>query len=121
MAEKDLEQARQSLYKLERYFLPMTEVRQLVYDADRVYFLGLKDDAREKLRGAAALLEKVGAVGGKGVEEAVSEVVVMINDLERGIDSEPQQVAGKMRTLGEKVNLMLLKGELILAGVVFKT
>lgn len=116
---RELEQARQALYKLEYYFLPMTEVRQLVYDADRVYFLDRKAAALEKLHGAAALLEKIGVAGGKGVEEAVGQVVEMIDDLERSIGSEPLQVASKMRTLGEKVNLMLLKGELIVAGATY--
>lgn len=43
----------------------------------------------------------------------------MIETLERSIDSEPERVAEKMQVLGGKLNLMILKGELILAGARF--
>jgi len=118
-AVKDLEMARQSLFKIERYFLPLTEVRQLVYDADRVYFLGRTEAAQGKLRGATALLNKVGAAGGKSLDQAATEVVVKIEVLEHSIASNSPQVAKEMRALGEKVNLMILKGDLVLAGVTF--
>ena len=118
-AGEDLEKARQSLFKIERYFLPMTEVRQLVYDADRVYFLGRNEEAQQKLRKATALLNKVGAAGGKIVEEEVAGVVGQIDVLERSIAAGSPQVAEEMRVIGEKVNLMILKGDLVLAGVTF--
>ena len=118
-AVKDLELARQSLFKIGRYFLPMTEVRQLVYDADRVYFPGRTEAAQGKLREATALLNKIGAAGGKSLDQAVTEVVVKIEVLEHSIATGSPQVAKEMRSLGEKVNLMILKGDLVLTGMTF--
>jgi hypothetical protein len=119
-AAVELAEASHALRKVEACFLPMTEVRQLVYDADRIYFLGLKGDAAEKLRQARVRLEQVGRAGGEPLEKAVSEVIAMIEALERSMETEPQAVAGEMRLLGEKVNLMVIKGDLILAGVTFR-
>jgi DNA-directed RNA polymerase subunit F len=119
-AAVDLAEAGHALLKLEQYFLPMTEVRQLIYDADRIYFLGLKQEAAAKLRLARAQLEQVGKADGESLEKAVSEVIVMIEALQRSMESEPQAVPEKMRQLGERVNLMVIKGELILAGVTFQ-
>jgi DNA-directed RNA polymerase subunit F len=119
-AAVDLAAASHALLKLEDYFLPMTEVRQLIYDADRIYFLGRKEDAEEKLRQARERLNQVGKAGGEAVTKAVSEVIAMIDELERSMEAEPQAVPEKMRQLGERINLMVIKGDLILAGVTFQ-
>lgn len=118
-ASLELKKVDQVLLKTEKYFLPMTEVRQLIYDADRLYYLGRKVATKKNLLQARALLIRVGEAGGGSVEKAVSEAIVMIEDLERIMDMEPRAVPEKMRLLGEKINLMVLKGDLVLAGATY--
>ena len=114
-----LEQMSQTLLKVEKYFLPLTEVRQLIYDADRVYYLGQKEKAGQKLQQARERLVLIGAAGGEALEKKVNEAVLMLEELKLAIETDPAGVTDKMRLLGEKVNLMILKGDLILSGVRF--
>jgi len=119
-AGASLRRAEVALDKLQRYFLPMTEVRQLIYDADRLYFLSEFDPARGKLRQARQRLLEVAAAGGPGLREALDELIGMLDELLLAIDNQPEAVAGHFRAVGEKVNLMVLKGDLELAGSTFE-
>jgi len=116
----ELEKTSQALFKIERYFLPMTEVRQLIYDADRVYYLGRKDEAKQKLQQSKDLLARIGENDAEAVVKAVNEVIMKIEEAELAFDSEPLAVPEKIRRLGEKINLMVIKGDLVLAGAEFK-
>ena len=115
-AIQTLAQAGKTLAKLENYFLPMTEVRQLIYDADRIYYLGDKAATREKLQQARERLVRIGAGGQEAVTMAVNEMISTLDEIELAIETDPATVTEKMRRLGEKINLMTIKGELLLSG-----
>jgi len=118
-AARNLRRTQTALARLQRYFLPMTEVRQLVYDADRLYSLEDVDGCRQKLEHARQQLLEVAASGGPSLRAAVEELIRLLDELLLAIDERSAAVAERFRAVGEKVNLMLLKGDLELAGSTF--
>ena len=118
-AVETMQKANHALLKLELYFLPMTEVRQLIYDADRLYYLKRSEETAKKLQQAQALLEQISATGGESVTKALGEIIEMIDNLQRTMKMNPIIVPEKFRLLGEKIDLAVLKGDLILAGAKF--
>lgn len=118
-AIQTMQKANHALLKLELYFLPMTEVRQLIYDADRLYYLKRSEETANKLQQAQALLERISATGGQSVAKTLGDLTEMIDDLQRTMKLNPLIVPEKFRLLGEKIDLAVLKGDLILAGATF--
>ena len=119
-ADRKLRETLQALLKMQRYYIPMTEVRQLVYDADRLFYLKKVDETRSKLQQARGTMLQIGNGGGSGLAESAEEVVKKIDELIFAIENSSDTVATKFGELGHRVNLMLIKGELILSEVEFK-
>jgi hypothetical protein len=109
-----------SLLTLHFYYLPMTEVRQLVYDADRLFYLRRTQQAQEKLKKAHEVLLNMATADGPHLEESVNEVVASIDDLSVNIQESSSKVLEKFREVGQRVNIMCLKGELVLSGDKFR-
>ncbi|MBN2429023.1 MAG: hypothetical protein JXK94_11865 [Deltaproteobacteria bacterium] len=118
-AAKALKDVRHTFLKLRHYFIPMTEVRQLIYDADRLYVLKKADAARDYLARARKIVEEVRGSGGRTVSRSLDDVEVMLEHLLLAMEQKPGKVPGFFQTLEHDVNLLLLKGELVLAGVRF--
>ncbi len=115
-----LEKTRHSLLKLKLYDIPMTEFRQLVYDADRLFYLARKDEAKANLKkGKEILLAMVDRLG-TPAGDSINELLQYVEELEIAFDHFPDKVGTILKTLGERVNLFLLKGDLVLAGATFK-
>jgi hypothetical protein len=119
-AGENLQRAMDSLMKLRFYYLPITEVRQLVYDADRLFYLKEVDKTQQKLRLANKLLVEIAESGGQNLKTSVNEAVLMIDDLLLNIQESSDKVPEKFREVGHHVNLMATKGELILSGAEFR-
>ena len=115
-----LEKSRHALLKLKLYDIPMTEFRQLVYDADRLFYLGRKDEAKANLKKGKdillAMVDRLGIPAG----DSINELLQYVEELEIAFDHSPAKVGTILKTLGARVNLFLLKGDLILAGTTFK-
>ncbi|OEU49260.1 MAG: hypothetical protein BA872_05040 [Desulfobacterales bacterium C00003060] len=118
-SSKALQRAMNSLLELRFYYIPMTEVRQLVYDADRLLFLKKVDKTQEKLKQANKLLTDIANSDGPNLEEPVNKLVLMIDELILSIQESSSTVPKKLRDVGHRVNLMALKGELILTDAKF--
>jgi len=118
-AIEELQQTRQSLLALKSYYVPMTEIRQLIYDADRFYDLGQTKKARANLQTARKLLMQIAGAGSTEIDKPVDEVLEMIDELMVAMDHRSAEVSDKFEALGHRVNLMLLKGALILDEVEF--
>jgi hypothetical protein len=101
-------------------YLPMTEVRRLVYDADRLYYLKRVEEAKGNLDKAKKLLVQIGHAVDPSLDKVTTEVVLVIEDLTLALDNSPGKVSDIFAKLGERINMMLLKGELVLAGATFK-
>ena len=113
-ASLQLEQAKQALFKLQYYYVPMTNVRQLICDADRLYYLKRFDETNRKLEHARQLLHNIIESFKPNLTKTIDDVILMIDDVMLAIEDAPQTVPEKFAKLGHKVNLMTVKGELIL-------
>ena len=114
-----LEGAINQLLRLHLYYLPMTEVRQLLYDADRLFHIKQVDQAEEKLSAANRILIDVARSGGPNLEGSVNELILMIDELILSIRERSTAATEKFREVGHRANLMATKGELILSDVEF--
>jgi len=114
-----LAQSRHSLLKLQRYYIPMTEVRQMVYDADRLYFLRRVEESGASLEKAKTLLQGIARTDGPGLEKEANQVETKIDALLAAMQQASPEVSELFGSLGHRVNLMVLKGDMVLAGARF--
>jgi hypothetical protein len=112
----DLKKAMESLSQLQFYFIPMTETRQLVYDADRLFFLGRIPEAKGKLDQAKEFQLGIADAEHHRLRKPANELFLLLDDLLLTIDEAPRDAPAKFRLVGNRVNLMLLRGDLVLTG-----
>jgi hypothetical protein len=114
------------------YFdVPITEVRQLIYDAGRMHALQRQQEALTLLDRSAHVLLEVEQHGGNSVQQAIQELSAMTSDLQMLLAEEARamtarsktslsiMVARKFEELGHKVNLLALKSDMILSDADF--
>jgi hypothetical protein len=130
-ASKNLLEAQRTLLQLKHYFLPMTQIRQLVYDAGRLNGLDRRDEALDHLAEADRLLGEIGTHGKISFQNALQQPRVMIEKLRETLEQERQttstgylmelsrSAADQFSALGHKINMMAIKGDLILSGIEF--
>lgn len=128
-ARENLLKGQKALQELRYYFVPMTRVRQLIFDAGRLYALERKNEAQAQLELAGRTMGEIEEHGGPAVAQAMQESLAMVEELRFAMEEEDkatstkyrieisEMVAAKFRRLGHKVNMMAIKGDLILAGV----
>jgi len=116
----DLGRAATSLRRLQRFYVPMTEVRQWAYDADRRYYLGDLEGAVESLERSRARVLAVAAVAGPDLRQTLDDVAALFDGVVVAVRERRPQTPERFRELGHRVNLLLLKGELALAGETFE-
>lgn len=112
-----MQQVERSLIKLKYYYLPITEVRQLVYDADRLFYLNQKTQTNQKLEAAKELLEGVAGSDVISLQKPLSELIAMIDDLMISLGKDSPAISQKFNEIGHRVNMMAYKGELIVSEV----
>jgi len=105
-----------SLSLLKIYFIPMTETRQLVFDADRLFHLGRIREAKHKLAQAEDFMRRVGEAEDHSLRKPAKELILLLDALLLTIDQAPADTREKFQLLGDRLNLMLLKGDLVLRG-----
>ncbi len=118
-AAESLDRAVDALIKLERYFIPLTEVRELVYDADRLFYLGETKGAKQKLEKAKDRLLAVASLQKAVFRSTVEEAVLKIDELLLALNGSRPEAGALLGEVGHRVNLMVLKGDLVLAPVQF--
>ncbi|MBN1450726.1 MAG: hypothetical protein JW963_06895 [Anaerolineales bacterium] len=130
-ARQEIEKAQIHIRALVYYDIPITEIRQLVYDAGRLHALNRQDATIEHLNRADHLLGEIDAHGNSSLHQALQEPRVMIEKLRETLEQEHQTTstkylvelshlaAAQFSDLGHKVNMMAIKGDLILSGVEF--
>jgi hypothetical protein len=113
--------AKQSLLILKDYYIPLTKIRQLIYDADRIYYLERRTESKNKLEEARILLQDINEQAvSQSLNEPIMEVIEKIDDCILTLDKNFSESIVKLKNLGNKINLMLFKGDLILSGIKFK-
>lgn len=130
-AQKNLLKARAALLELKYYFIPMTQVRQVIYDAGHLHSIGRQRDALAHLARADRVLGDIETHGNGSFQKALQELRVMIEKLRETLEQERQttskkdlvdlskSAAAQFGELGHKANMMVIKGDLILSGVDF--
>ena len=114
---KSLLHAKQALLSLKEYYIPLTIVRQLVYDADRFFYMKNNIEAEKRLTAARKIIENMASLfGSDDFGKVFEELIVMIDTCMMHMDNPPGREFKSLEILGSKVNLMLLKGELELSG-----
>jgi hypothetical protein len=118
-ARDSLRRAADAAAVLVFYAVPITEVRQLVYDAGRLYALDRHQQAERKLDRAARLMQQIGGSDGPTLLRESTEVFLLIKDLLLAMEVNPASVPERFNALGHKVNMMALKSGLLLSGAEF--
>lgn len=128
-ARHEVENAQKHIRALVYYDIPITEIRQLIYDAGRLHALNRHDTTLEHLNRADHLLGEIQTHGNTSLHQALQEPRVMIEKLRQTLEQERQttstkflvelshSAAAQFSDLGHKVNMMAVKGDLILSGV----
>ncbi len=109
---KTLHKIMNELLQLQSYYLPMTNVRQLIYDSERLFTLKKTKEALNNLEKAKMIMEKVGM--------PANELFLMVDELILMIKESSKTVQNKFKEVGRKSNLMVLKGGLFLNHKVLK-
>jgi hypothetical protein len=113
-AETALREASTTLNHLQGYYLPLFQARERAYNAYRYLFLG--DDTRcvEELGKIQEAFEgMVGAVEGGALLELTS-LAEMVADARIAALAEPEEAAPMLESLARRLDLVVLKGSLIL-------
>lgn len=130
-ARQEVENAQQHIRALVYYQIPITEVRQLVYDAGRLHALNRQNTMFEHLNRADHLLGTIETHGNASLHQALQEPRLLIEKLRETLEQErqatstkylvelSQSAAAQFSDLGHKVNMMAIKGDLILSGIDF--
>jgi hypothetical protein len=131
-ARQEVEIAQKHIHALIYYDIPITEVRQLIYDAGRFHALNRHEAMLEHLNRADHLLGEIESHGNVSLHQALQEPRIMIEKLRETLDQErrttstkhplelSRSAAAQFSALGHKVNMMAIKGDLILSGVEFQ-
>ena len=119
--KEKLNQVKSRLFAMKDYYVPLTTIRQNIYDAERFFKLGNRKESEELLNNSKSVLT-ISEITAKNkvfdkvvldLESMIDEVILSLHD-----DSE-LNTYNRMKTLGEHINLMLSKGDLVLSGVEF--
>ena len=110
------------LLEIKNYYVPLTVVRQKIYDAERSYKLNNIEQAEKRLADSISILSALDmTTKSESFDKVILNINSMINAVIASFDEEASQdTSRKMETLGEHVNLMLSRGDLVLSGVVFE-
>lgn len=115
-SKEALESAMRSLFKLKLYYVPITKVRQLIYDADRFFYLGQNDQTKKHLAEANEILTHIAESNIYNLETPVNKLILMIDDLGLLLNESSPNVNEAFKNVGHRVNMMLVKGQLVMSG-----
>lgn len=124
--EKDIQeklyQAKNRLLEIKDYYLPLTNIRQKIYDAERYFKLNHIEKSEKLLADSKSILKSLDlTTKNKNFDKPILEITSLINEVISSFDEDSKlDTYNKMKTLGEHVNLMLFRGDLVLSGVEFQ-
>jgi hypothetical protein len=118
-AAESLDGVMQALLKIQRYYLPLTEARQSVFEAERHYYFNHSEKSRQSLAKARLKLQKIIRDGGETLAKSLNDAIYMLDELETMETFSREDALSKFHLLYEKINLLAVKGELVLAEIRF--
>jgi len=132
-ADAHLAEAEDSVRVLLFYDLPITEARQLIYDAARLHEQVRHQDAIQHLDKANLTLDRINRHASANVRKPVVDLQAKIVALRTVIEKEQQAISAqrqaeisidvsrKFQALGHSVNMMALKSDMVLSGADFSS
>jgi hypothetical protein len=119
--QEKLSQAKKTLLEIKDYYVPLTTVRQKIYDAERYYKLKDIKKSEKLLEDSKLLITSLDiTTKSKVFDKVILELNSMINEVITSFhEGSKPNTYNKMKALGEHVNLMLFKGGLVLSGIDF--
>ena len=119
-AAEALEKTKQICLALKDYYIPLTEIRHQIYDADRFFYLGETDRTKHSLETSRQIIIEVNRFAeGAPIHSALRDLVSMIDGCILSLDENTGAANNLLKNLGHKVNLMLIKGGLTLSDMTF--
>lgn len=117
--QEKLLKAKNRLIELKDYYIPLTTVRQKIYDAERYLKLNATNDSMKQLIDSKTIIESLGMMTKNTVfDKVLLDLNSMIDEVIISLrDDAKRNTYNRMKTLGEHLNLMLYRGDLILSGI----
>jgi len=119
--QEKLYQAKNRLLEIKDYYIPLTTVRQKIYDAERNFKLNNIKKTEKLLIDSKSIITSLDLMTkNKVFDKVILDLNSMINEVIASLDEDSKlNTYNKMKTLGEHVNLMLSRGDLVLSGIEF--
>ena len=115
-----LKQVKNRLLEMKDYYVPLTAIRQKIYDAERFFKLKDFEKSVKLLNDSKSILKTVELTTPNNVfDKVILDLESMINDVTLSLKDNSKSAYKKMRKLGIHINLMLSKGDLVLSGIEF--
>lgn len=116
-----LHQTKNRLLELKDYYIPLTTIRQKIYDAERYFKLNDMKKSRTLLNDSKSIIISLELkTRNKVFDKVILDLNAVVNEAVASLDNDDRlDTYNKMKRLGEHVNLMLYRGDLILSGVEF--
>ena len=120
--QEKLKQAKVRLLQIKDYYVPLTAVRQKIYDAERYYKIDNIRQSKKFLNDSKSILTSLNlTTKSDEFSQVILELNSMIDQVILSFDEKSRPMTySKMKKLGEHINLMLLKGDLVLSGTEFR-
>ena len=120
--QEKLSQTKNRLLEIKDYYIPLTVIRQKIYDAERSFKLENIEQSEKLLADSISMLSSLNATTkSEAFDKVILELESMMNAVIYSFKKDSKlNTYKKMKILGEHVNLMLSRGDLVLSGVEFK-
>lgn len=120
-AQEKMEQAKNSLLQIKDYYIPLTMVRQNIYDAERYFKLKDIKKAEKLLNDSISMVTSLDVTTKNTIfDKVILDLTSMTRDVMTSLnEGSKTDTYTKMKALGEHVNLMLSRGDLVLSGIKF--
>lgn len=120
--KENLHKAKRKLLAIKDYYIPLTVVRQKIYDADRYFKLNQIDETGKLLKASKEMITSLDVTTKNEIfDKVIIDLTSMIDEVIASLDEKTKQnTYDKMKILGEHVNMMLNRGDLVLSGIEFE-
>lgn len=115
-AAERLAEASRALERLSRYYLPLLEAKERVYNAHRFVYYGETGRAEAEINRVQRILNGVVEAGGERLFKVLTPALDLVGEAKAAIRGAPEEAPHLLRDLAVRLNLASLKGELELPG-----
>lgn len=115
-AAQGLAEASRALERLSRYYLPLLEARERVYNAHRFVYYGETSRAEAEIDRVQRMLNGVVETGGQRLLKVLAPALDLAGEAKAAIRGAPEEAPHLLKDLAVRLNLASLKGELELSG-----